>query len=361
MQALVFAAIIAVAGAQVQPIDQKKMQPLVEATTKAPVLALAQANKPAQGAQPWWIFPWGNFKNIDASVIGAWNDDMMAYYYLWIVYATIAKEVAVAGGWMPKALQSSTASFEKTGMNLMQKPFAQFKKRVEKSLERNDEDEEAQTEEAAPADEESSEEGSFMEVAVAKKKGKGPLGLPKVDYLTIWCKWLDLAANWHITANTYMGLAADYKALRQPKYTTFLSLWTNLVKLHWQYCLIYTDYLTIINEFNTVPFLPHMSAYTLRTFDAFVMMWMTSSYVNLYISVTTPMKTAKAALGFSLAVNGLELTRILKQIALISYLIEFKVPCASVFKGLIPFFLADFSIRILWNSATTRAAAFLAK
>merc|ERR1711988_506441 len=214
MQALVFAAIIAVAGAQVQPIDQKKMQPLVEATTKAPVLALAQANKPAQSAQPWWIFPWGNFKNIDASVIGAWNDDMMAYYYLLIVYATIAKEVAVAGGWMPKGLQSSTASFEKTGMNLMQKPFGQFKKRVEKSFERDDE--EAQGEEAAPAEEESSEEGSFMEVAVAKKKGKGPLGPPKVDYLTIYCKWLDLAANWHITANTYMGLAADYKALRQP-------------------------------------------------------------------------------------------------------------------------------------------------
>ena len=75
---------------------------------------------------------------------------MMAYYYLWIVYATIAKEVAVAGGWMPKALQSTTASFEKNGMNMMQKPFGKFKKQIHQALERDDD---AEAEEAERSEE----------------------------------------------------------------------------------------------------------------------------------------------------------------------------------------------------------------
>jgi len=364
---LVFAAIVAVAAAQAQPAVPAADNKVVATAPKQQMVELLA--KPATPAlMPFKAGDQINFPKIDASVVGAFNDDMMAIYYLYIVYFTLAKEVAVAGGWIPPK-GAPGATLERMGMKFMAHPIEKLHKHMLKSLEREDDVEEeapieAKKDEEEKSDEESAEEPSMLQLQVAKK-GKLPIpGLKKltnVDFVTVTCKFLDLAANWHITANTYMGLAMDFKALRAPKYTTFLSFWTNTVKLHWQWCLIYTDWLTIVNEYVAVPFLPAISAYTLRTFDAFVMMWWTSSAVNLYISMTTPMKTAKAALGFVLAANGLELTRVLKSIALISYLIEFKVPCATVFKGLIPFWLADFSIRIFWNSATTRAVAFMAK
>jgi len=268
--------------------------------------------------------------------------------------------VASAGGWAPQGAAWMPApgagSFEKQGMQLMQKPFGQFKKRIEKAFEREEEEEDASEE----------EEGSFMELAVTRKDKKQIQA--QVDYVTVWIKWLDLAANWHITMNTYIGLSKDYKAFgadiaaKTPsKYTTYLSFWTNSVKLHWQYSLIYADYLAIMNEYKPIQFLPWVNAYTLRSFDAFIMMWMWSSYVALWTSVTTPMTSAKAALKYCSAIQGIELSRVLKQIALIGYLDEFKVPAAKVFKGLVPFHLADFAIRIFWNSAISRAGLFLAK
>merc|ERR1711907_933450 len=150
----------------------------------------------------------GNFPKIDASVVGAFNDDMMAIYYLYIVYFTLAKEVAVAGGWIPPK-GAPGATLERMGMKFMAHPIEKLHKHMLKSLEREDD-----VEEEEKSDEESAEEPSMLQLQVAKK-GKLPIpGLKKltnVDFVTVTCKFLDLAANWHITANTYMGLAMDFK------------------------------------------------------------------------------------------------------------------------------------------------------
>merc|ERR1712086_301741 len=313
MMYIVFAALVAVASADVQVAQAPVVQ---AAPAQAPVVSLIA--KPAEAPM---------IPKYDSALVGAFNDDMMAYYYLWIVYISLASKVQSAGGWV----KGKSADLEK----IAHKPIKAFKKL-------------AKIEE----DSDSDDEPAFLEV---QKKKKG------ADTTLITVKYLDLAANWHITANTYAGLAADYKAMKKPTYSTYLSLWTNLVKLNWQYALIYTDYLSIMNQYNKVEFLEKMAAYTNRLFDAFATMWMTSSYVALYTAITTPMSSSRKALDFVKAINGIELARGLKQIALITYLSEFKVPCASVFEPLVPFILGDFSIKALWNSGTTRVQTLIAK
>merc|ERR1712100_305755 len=101
-------------------------------------------------------------------------------------YATVTKQVAIAGGWAPKGVAwapaPGVASFEKEGMKLMQKPFGQFKNRIEKTFEREEEEEDVAAGEEA--------DSSFMELAVTKRDKKKQ---SQVDYLTVWCRWLDLA------------------------------------------------------------------------------------------------------------------------------------------------------------------------
>jgi len=321
MMHVVFAALVAVASSEVPAAAKTDVK---AAPAVVPVQSLiAQPVK----AQETPLFPlWPTSPKYDSALVGAFNDDMMSYYYLWICYITLASKVQGAGGWLKSA---KSADMEK----LTKKPIKAFKQ-------------------VAKLEEDDEEEPAFLEVTKKKKAA---------DTTLITIKYLDLAANWHITSNTYIALAADYKALKKPTYSTYLSLWTNLVKINWQYALIYTDYLAIMNQYNKVEFLDKMAAYTNRLFDAFATMWMTSSYVSLYTAITTPMSSSKKALDFVAAINGIELARGLKQIALISYLTEFKVPCASVFEPLVPFILGDFAIKVLWNSGTTRVKTLIAK
>merc|ERR1712086_1116404 len=311
-------------------------------TLLAPANGTATQAAPAATSTGMWPFGLTTFGKTfpdlmkNNVLMTTYNDDMMAYYYFWITGYNIAEK--------------DNAPFEQ-GMKLFSKPFKAFKAKMEAELERSVEHEDK--EESADDLEE-----SFIQTE-DKKKSKA---LAPKSAGTVWVKWLDLCANWHITSNAYIMLNGDLKAVKTSKnYMAYFKLWRTFAMLNWMYNTIYLDYLAIWNEYKPIEWLPKYAMYQRRTMDVFVSMNMMVSMMDLYTATTTPMTSSKKALAFAGSINGIEYMRSLKNIVLNGYISEYAPPETAKIFDINDFVVLDFAIKVLYGSGVSRAGEYLAK
>lgn len=314
---------------------------------------------PAAGAGASGVWPFGlttfggKFPDImkNTVLMTTYNDDMMAYYYFWITGYNIYEKVKKAGGWSVKgsSLEKENNPMDQ-GMKMFGKPFKAFKAKIESELERA-------VETDSDSDSDDLEESSFIQKEDRKKKQVAPKSMG-----TVWVKWLDLCANWHITSNAYIMLNGDLKAVKTSKnYMAYFKLWRTFAMLNWMYNTIYLDYLSIWNEYKPIDWLPKYAMYQRRTMDVFVSMNMMVGMMDLYTATTTPMTTSKKALSFAGSIIGIEYMRSLKNVVLNGYISEFAPAETAKIFDINDFVVFDFAIKVLYGSGVSRAGEYLAK